>query len=81
MYLHSLSQSTPYHKTTRQQHQSHAANRRRPHCIGAIAQVALAEAHEHLAIIVDGVRTSILRVGWSTLDAHPLGGHVVVWNS
>lgn len=44
----------------------------------AVAQVALAEAHVHLLIVVDGVRTAIHVVVRTALHAHPLDGQVVV---
>lgn len=45
----------------------------------SVAQIALAEAHVHLFVVVDRVCAAVLRVRGTPLDAHPLGGHVVIW--
>ena len=43
-----------------------------------VAEIPLAEAHEHLLVVVDRVCAAVLRVLGAPLQAHSLRGHVVV---
>lgn len=46
--------------------------------VGCVAEIALAKAHVHLFVVIDGVSTTILRVRRATLDAHSLGSHIII---